>query len=65
MLGTVKWFDPVKGYGFIVPHGGGKDVFVHIKTVQEAGLRMIAEGRMVAFEAQERNGKLVAVNLRA
>jgi cold shock protein len=65
MLGTVKWFNHIKGYGFVLPNDGGKDVFVHVTAVQAAGLRGLSEGHAVAFDVQEKDGKLVAVNLRA
>jgi CspA family cold shock protein len=62
--GTVKWFNPTKGYGFIAPDTGGKDVFVHISAVQKAGLRSLNEGQKVGFEVeQQQNGRAAAVNL--
>ena len=62
--GTVKWFNPTKGYGFIAPDTGGKDVFVHISAVQKAGFRSLSEGQKVAFEIeQQQNGRTAAVNL--
>ena len=62
--GTVKWFNPTKGYGFIAPETGGKDVFVHISAVQKAGLRSLNEGQKVDFEIeQQQNGRAAAVNL--
>ena len=62
--GTVKWFNPTKGYGFIAPETGGKDVFVHISAVQKAGLRSLSEGQKVDFEVeQQQNGRTAAVNL--
>lgn len=61
--GTVKWFNPTKGYGFIVPDQGGKDVFVHISAVEQAGLRSLDEGQKVSFEVQENRGKESAGNL--
>ena len=48
--GTVKWFNPTKGYGFIQPQGGGKDVFVHISAVERAGLSTLNEGQQVEYE---------------
>jgi cold shock protein len=65
--GTVKWFNPDKGYGFIQPDDGGKDVFVHISAVEQSGLRNLREGQKVAFEvvADKRTGKSSAGNLRA
>lgn len=62
--GTVKWFNPTKGYGFIAPDNGGKDVFVHISAVQKAGLGALNEGQKVGFEVeQQQNGRAAAVNL--
>ncbi|MBV8525695.1 MAG: cold-shock protein [Acetobacteraceae bacterium] len=62
--GTVKWFNPTKGYGFIAPDTGGKDVFVHISAVQKAGLRSLNEGQKVSFDIeQQQNGRSAAVNL--
>ena len=65
--GTVKWFNPDKGYGFIQPDDGGKDVFVHISAVEQSGLRNLREGQKVAFEVvpDKRTGKSAAGNLRA
>ncbi len=63
--GTVKWFDPAKGFGFIVPDNGGNDVFVHISAVQAAGLSSLDEGQKVEFEEQENRGKMSAGNLKA
>lgn len=62
--GTVKWFNPTKGYGFILPDNGGKDVFVHISAVEKAGLQSLNEGQKVEFELQENRGKQSAVNLK-
>jgi cold shock protein len=62
--GTVKWFNPTKGYGFIAPDSGGKDVFVHISAVQKAGLRTLNEGQKLGFEIEaQQNGRNAAVNL--
>lgn len=62
--GTVKWFNPAKGYGFIQPEDGSKDVFVHISAVERAGLSTLDEGRKVSFElAPGRNGKMAAERL--
>lgn len=62
--GTVKWFNPEKGYGFIVPEDGGKDVFVHISAVQSAGLDSLREGQKVEYELVEgQNGRFAAENL--
>ena len=62
--GTVKWFNPTKGFGFIVPDNGGKDVFVHISAVEQAGLKTLLENQKVEFELQENRGKEAATNLR-
>ncbi len=61
--GTVKWFNPTKGYGFITPDNGGKDVFVHISAVEAAGLRSLNEGDKVSFEITENRGKEAASNI--
>jgi CspA family cold shock protein len=62
--GTVKWFNPVKGYGFIEPSDGSKDAFVHISAVERAGLETLREGQKVEYELVEgRNGKSAAENL--
>jgi CspA family cold shock protein len=64
--GTVKWFNPTKGYGFIAPETGGKDVFVHISAVQKAGLRTLNEGQKIGFDIeQQQNGRTAAINLAA
>jgi cold shock protein len=65
--GTVKFFNEQKGYGFIAPDGGGKDVFVHVSAVERSGLRGLVEGQKVSFdvETDRRSGKLAAVNLQA
>jgi CspA family cold shock protein len=62
--GTVKWFNAQKGYGFIQPTGGGKDVFVHISVVERAGLSSPNEGQQIEFEIEDNRGKSSAVNLR-
>jgi cold shock protein len=62
-LGTVKWFNPQKGFGFIQPADGGKDVFVHISAVERAGLSSLQEGQRVQFEVVTERGKQAAGNL--
>jgi CspA family cold shock protein len=62
-IGTVKWFNPTKGYGFIQPDSGGKDVFVHISAVERAGLGTLNEGAKVSYEEKESRGKMSAENL--
>jgi cold shock protein len=62
--GTVKWFNANKGYGFIQPDSGGKDVFVHISAVERAGLSNLNEGAKVSYEETENRGKTSAENLR-
>ena len=56
-MGTVKWFNPTKGYGFIQPDNGGKDVFVHISAVEKAGFTSLAEGAKVSFDVVNNRGK--------
>jgi CspA family cold shock protein len=63
--GTVKWFNTTKGYGFIMPQDGTKDVFVHITAVQAAGLRGLNEGQKLTFEVAMERGKATATNLKA
>jgi CspA family cold shock protein len=65
--GTVKWFNSQKGFGFIQPEDGGKDVFVHISAVERAGLSTLNEGQQVTFDvvADRKTGKSSADNLRA
>jgi len=62
--GTVKWFNAQKGFGFIQPEGGGKDVFVHITAVQAAGLQTLNENQKVSYEVVTERGKQAAANLR-
>ena len=62
--GTVKWFNPSKGYGFIQPQGGGQDVFVHISAVERAGLSTLNEGQQVEYEVVSNRGKSSAENLK-
>jgi CspA family cold shock protein len=64
--GTVKWFNATKGYGFIQPEDGSKDVFVHISAVEKAGLRSLVEGQKLAYAIEQgREGKSSAVDLKA
>ncbi len=64
-IGTVKWFNVNKGYGFIQPEGGGKDTFVHISAVERAGINSLNEGQRVEFEIQPgQDGKSSAENLK-
>jgi len=64
-IGTVKWFNAQKGYGFITPDAGGKDVFVHISAVQRAGLGTLTEGQRISYDIQTgQQGKSSAVNLK-
>lgn len=62
-IGTVKWFNSTKGYGFIQPEQGGKDVFVHISAVERAGLGSLNEGQRVQYEIARDRGKESAANL--
>ncbi len=62
--GTVKWFNATKGYGFIMPQDGGKDVFVHITAVQAAGLNGLNDGQKVSYDVITERGKAAASNLR-
>jgi CspA family cold shock protein len=63
--GTVKWFNPVKGYGFIEPEQGGSDAFVHISAVERAGLDALQEGQKIEYElVRGQNGKSAAENLK-
>jgi cold shock protein len=64
-VGTVKWFNPTKGFGFIVPDNGSEDAFVHISAVEQAGLSSLDEGQKVEFELQPgRNGRLAATDIK-
>ena len=65
--GTVKWYNETKGYGFIQPDDGGKDVFVHISAVEQAGMRNLIEGQKLSYEVltDKRSGKDAAGNLKA
>ena len=62
--GTVKWFNAQKGFGFIQPDSGGKDVFVHISAVEQAGMRALNEGDKVSYQLREERGKTAAVDLK-
>jgi CspA family cold shock protein len=63
--GTVKFFNAAKGFGFIAPESGDKDVFVHISALQNAGMDSLAEGQRVSYEVVTERGKLAASNLKA
>jgi cold shock protein len=62
--GTVKWFNPTKGYGFVQPQAGGKDVFVHISAVERAGLSTLNEGAVIEYELVANKGKESAENIK-
>lgn len=62
--GKVKWYNPQKGFGFIAPDDGGKDVFVHATALEAAGIRTLADGQEVSFELQEERGKTSATALK-
>jgi len=64
-IGTVKFFNTTKGFGFIAPEGGGKDVFVHVSTLEQSGLRSLGEGQRVSFDIQPDPKGSKAVNLKA
>jgi cold shock protein len=64
-IGTVKFFNSAKGFGFIAPESGGKDVFVHVSAVERAGLGTLSEGQQVSFDVVTERGKLAADNLKA
>jgi CspA family cold shock protein len=65
-VGTVKFFNESKGYGFIAPEGGGNDAFVHISAVENSGMQTLRENQRVSYELQEdRRGKMAAVNLKS
>ncbi len=61
--GTVKWFNGQKGFGFVVPDDGGKDVFVHISAVERSGFKTLNEGQKVSYELETNRGKTAAVNI--
>lgn len=63
-IGLVKWFNVTRGYGFIIPTDGGKDVFFHVLTLQAAGLKSIIEGQAVSYDVVTERGKIAAVNLK-
>jgi CspA family cold shock protein len=63
--GTVKWFNPTKGFGFIQPESGDKDVFVHISAVEKAGMTGLTEGQRVSYDVISERGRSSAGNLRA
>lgn len=65
--GTVKWFNQTKGYGFIAPTDGGKDVFVHVTAVEKSDLRQLVDGQTISYELErdQRSGKESAVNLKS
>ena len=62
--GVVKWFNPNKGFGFIQPDQGGKDVFVHISALERAGIRKLDEGMRISFELASNKGRVSAVNIK-
>jgi cold shock protein len=64
-IGTVKFFNSGKGFGFVAPEGGGKDVFVHISAVEAAGMSVLAEGQRISFDTQSDAKGARAVNLKA
>ena len=64
-VGTVKWFNKVKGYGFVQPSDGGKDVFVHITAVERAGMDTLVEGQRVSYDLVTGRGKTAAANLKS
>jgi cold shock protein len=64
-IGTVKFFNATKGFGFIQPENGEKDVFVHVSAVQQAGMDTLAEGQRVSFDVVTERGKLAASNLKS
>lgn len=63
-IGTVKWFNPAKGFGFIEPESGDKDVFVHVSALEQAGMTTLAEGQRVSYDIVTERGKTAAGNLK-
>lgn len=64
-IGTVKWFNPIKGFGFIAPESGASDVFVHVSAIEKAGMATLTEGQRVSYDVIEERGKKAAGNLQA
>jgi len=64
-IGTVKWFNPAKGFGFIEPESGDKDVFVHVSALEAAGMATLTEGQRVSYDVVSERGKTAAGNLKA
>ncbi len=62
--GTVKWFNPSKGYGFLAPEDGGKDIFIHTSALEKAGLRRLDENQKVSYEIATNKGRASAVNIK-
>ncbi len=62
-IGTVKWFNPTKGFGFIQPESGSADVFVHVSAVEKAGMDTLQEGQRISYDVVEERGKKAASNL--
>lgn len=63
--GKVKWFNPTKGYGFITPDDGGKDVFVHISAVEKSGMTFLSENQALSYEIQTNKGRTSAADLKS
>lgn len=64
-IGTVKWFDPAKGFGFIEPESGEKDVFVHVSAVERSGMTTLSEGQRISYDVVTERGKTAAGNLQS
>ena len=62
--GKIKWFNPTKGYGFIEKEDGGKDIFLHVSALEEAGIDTLREGEAVSYEIGENRGKNTAINIK-